>query len=149
MNDKVFVDSNILVYCRDLSEPEKRDRSMAWMEHLWRTRTGRLSYQVLQEFYVVVTQKLRPGLDPALARSDVRLLLAWQPVPADNRMMEAAWVLQDIFGFSWWDALIVAAAKLSGCGYLLSEDLQEGRLFDGIRILNPFRHQPGLAPPCA
>ena len=63
MSAKVFVDTNILVYCRDASEPEKQEQALAWMAGLWQTGRGRLSFQVLQEFYVTVTQKLKPGLD--------------------------------------------------------------------------------------
>ena len=59
MGAKVFVDTNILVYCRDASEPEKQQKAMAWMTRLWETGCGRLSFQVLQEFYVTVTQKLK------------------------------------------------------------------------------------------
>ena len=79
MTDKVFVDTNVLVYSRDASEPPKQRQAMAWMAHLWSTQTGRLSFQVLQEFYVTVTDKLQPGLDPHNARDDVRAMLAWHP----------------------------------------------------------------------
>lgn len=77
MSVKVFVDTNVLVYTRDASEPRKQEQAMAWMSHLWNGRAGRLSFQVLQEFYVTVTEKLTPGMDPKSARSDIRALLAW------------------------------------------------------------------------
>ena len=67
----VFVDSNVLVYARDTSEPEKQKKALAWIECLWSSGAGRLSFQVLQEFYVPVAEKLKPGLDVAHARSDV------------------------------------------------------------------------------
>jgi len=79
MSDNIFVDTNVLVYSRDLSEPEKQPQALAWMNHLWSTRTGRTGFQVLQEFYVTVTQKLVPGLDQESAREDVRSLLSWGP----------------------------------------------------------------------
>ena len=79
MSENSFVDTNVLVYSRDLSEPEKQPQALAWMNHLWSTRTGRTGFQVLQEFYVTVTQKLVPGLDQETAREDVRSLLAWGP----------------------------------------------------------------------
>lgn len=61
MPDLVFVDTNVLVYARDAARAEKQARAAAWMRHLWESRTGRLSFQVLQEYYVTVSAKLRPA----------------------------------------------------------------------------------------
>ncbi len=144
MTDLVFVDTNVLVYSRDTSEPGKQKQASAWMQHLWSTRTGRLSFQVLHEFYVTVTAKLKPGLDPETARSEVRLLFPWQPLAMDARIMEAAWAVQDRFNLSWWDALIVSAAQVADCRYLLTEDLQEAQQFDDVRVLNPFKNSPAV-----
>jgi predicted nucleic acid-binding protein len=69
----VFVDTNVLVYARDASEPDKQPQALAWTEHLWRTRTARLSFQVLQEYYAATTRKLKPGLSPEQARADILL----------------------------------------------------------------------------
>jgi predicted nucleic acid-binding protein len=142
MADKVFVDTNVLVYRRDTSEPEKQIQAMAWMTHLWKTQTGRLSFQVLQEFYVTVTEKLRPGLNSEEARRDVRSFLAWRPIAMDARVFEGAWLIQDQQKFSWWDALILSAAQVAECRYLLSEDLQENQELGNLRIVNPFRTAP-------
>ncbi len=142
MSAKVFVDTNVLVYCWDASVPEKQARATAWMAALWERRTGRLSYQVLQEFYVTVTAKLKPGLDINAARRDVRDLLAWKPLPVDSRVLEGAWLLQDRYGVSWWDALIMAAAQAAGCRYLLSEDFQAGMKVSDLMMINPFRTSP-------
>lgn len=142
MSAKVFVDTNVLVYCRDASEPEKQRQAEAWMAALWEGRTGRLSFQVLQEFYVTVTAKLSPGLPKEAARRDVRALLAWQPQAVDARVLAGAWRLQDRQRLSWWDALIMAAAQTEGCRYLLSEDFQDGWELDGLTVVNPFRRQP-------
>ena len=139
MSVEVFVDSNVLVYARDASEPEKQEKALAWMERLWSPGAGRLSFQVLQEFYVTVTEKLKPGLNVAHARSDVRSLLTWRPIPIDGRVIEGAWSIQDRFKLSWWDALIVSAAQIGGCRYLLSEDFQEGQRFGGLHVVHPFR----------
>jgi predicted nucleic acid-binding protein len=136
---KIFVDTNILVYCRDASEPEKQQQAMTWMAQLWETGCGRLSFQVLQEFYVTVTQKLNPGLDISLAQTDVRSLLTWRPLTIDGRVMAGAWFIQERYGLEWWDALIVAAAQISGCAYLLTEDLQEAQLLGNLEVINPFR----------
>lgn len=142
MTTKVFVDTNVLVYRRDASEPGKQERALAWMTYLWNLRLGRLSFQVLQEFYVTVTAKLDPGLDRETARGDVRALLAWQPLAADARMMEGAWNLQERFRLSWRDALVVAAAQAADCRYLLSEDFQEHQDLGGVKVVNPFQGVP-------
>ena len=75
MSAAVFVDTNVLVHSRDASERDKHNRARAWMAYLWGSRTGWLSFQVLQESYVTLTYKLDPGLDRASARDDVRSLL--------------------------------------------------------------------------
>ena len=137
-----FVDTNVLVYARDTSEPDKRPLAMAWMEHLWRTGTGRTSVQVLNEYYVTVTRKLSPGLDRTTARGDVRDLGAWRPTAVDPAIMATAWDLEDRFSLSWWDSLIVASAIDVGCDRLLSEDLQDGQEFDRLVVVSPFRHAP-------
>lgn len=134
----VFVDTNVLVYARDASEPVKQPKAAAWLEQLWRARTGRLSFQVLQEFYVTVTRKLDPGLTPNEARAEVRNFLAWQPVAVDGEMIEAAWLLEDRHSVSFWDALILAAAKSAGCERLLSQDLSDGSVYNGVEVVNPF-----------
>lgn len=138
MTATYFVDTNLLVYARDAGEPEKHPLAQAWLKYLWRSREGRLSTQVLQEYYQVVTRRLQPGLAPEAARADVRDLLLWQPVSVDAALIEKAWSVEDRFQLSWWDALIVGAAQHGGCGYLLSEDLQHAQQFDGLTVLNPF-----------
>ncbi len=115
---------------------------MAWLTHLWRTGNGRLSFQVLQEFYVTVTRKLSPGMTSDEARADVRSLEAWRPVATDERALEEAWALQDRFALSFWDALILSTAHIAGCERILSEDLQEGQELDGLRVVNPFETPP-------
>jgi predicted nucleic acid-binding protein len=138
MADRVFVDTNILLYARDAGQRAKQRVAYAWIAALWRRRTGRLSFQVLQEFYITATKKLKPGLAVGQARRDVRNLMVWNPVPADAALLESAWLLEDRLGFSWWDAQIVAAARRANCGVLLSEDMQHGLNVDGTVIVNPF-----------
>lgn len=142
MAGEIFVDTSVLVYSRDVSEGEKHQRARTWMSHLWTTRRGRLSYQVLQEFYVTVTEKLDPGLDRESARRDVRSFLPWRPVTVDTRVLEAAWSVQDRHRLSWWDSLIAAAAQVAGCAYLLTEDLQNDLMLGTVRVVNPFRVSP-------
>ena len=103
-------------------------------------RQGRISFQVLQEFYLKVTRKW-PHVQQD-ARSEVRDLLAWRPVTVDGVIIEHAWKIQDRYQISFWDALIVAAAKSASCRYLLTEDLQAGQDLDGLLVVNPFRNDP-------
>ena len=111
------------------------------MADLWRRREGALSYQVLQEFYTTVTRKL--GMARELARSDIRALLAWEPMATDNRILEAAWSIEERYGLSWWDSLIVGAAQVAGCPRLLTEDLQPGQDYAGVIVVSPFLTAPG------
>jgi predicted nucleic acid-binding protein len=138
----VFVDTNVLLYEWDTREPEKQARAIEWMRRLWESRRGRISYQVLTEFYVTATRKLKPGMAPAAAQRNVRTLFAWSPVRTDHRSLERAWELQEAHDLSWWDALIVAAAERVGCRYLLSEDLQHGAMVGGVTVIDPFRTEP-------
>ena len=94
------------------------------------------------EYYVTVTRKLRPGLDDGTARQDVQALLAWKPVTVDKQVLEQAWQVEDRHGLSFWDALILAAAQVGSCRYLLTEDLQDQQRIGGIVVVNPFRSTP-------
>jgi predicted nucleic acid-binding protein len=138
MTGLTFVDTNILVYARDAGEPAKQARAMDVLRVLWKSRLGRVSQQVLQEYYVTVTRKLKPGLPKEEARDDIAALLAWRPLVPSGSTLSKAWEIEDRFGLTWWDSLIVAAALANRCTWLLSEDLQDGQQIDGLRIQNPF-----------
>ena len=138
MTGPVFVDTNVFVYLHDDSEPQKKTRADEWISLLVRDRSGRVSFQVLQELYSTLTSKRRLKVDVAEARLIVRELAVWQPVAADLAMLERAWVLQDRFPLSWWDALIIAAVQTCECKVLLTEDLQHGQEFGAVRVVNPF-----------
>ena len=138
MTEPVFVDTNVLVYRHDASEPAKQARAEDWYQYVWRRRAGRLSFQVLQELYSTLTRKLTPRFDVDRARALVRDLAAWQPVATDVALLERAWRLEARFSLSWWDALIIAAAQASECRVLLTEDLQAGRMFETVRVVDPF-----------
>jgi predicted nucleic acid-binding protein len=144
MTAPVFVDTNVLIYALDEADPKKHAAARLWRTELWKGRRGRISYQVLQEFYVKVTQKW-PGAREQ-ARAEVRDLLAWQPVSADAALLERAWKIQDRYRLSFWDALIVAAAKAGSCRYLLTEDLQADQEINGVIVINPFRRDPAALP---
>ena len=138
MTERYFVDTNVLVYARDASEPGKQQQASTWLHALWSQGAGRISYQVLQEYYQVVTRRLTPGMPVEMARADIRDLLSWDPVKTDAAVLESAWTVEARYGLSWWDALIVGAAQRADCRYLLTEDLQHGQSLEGLTVLNPF-----------
>ena len=84
MKDNCYVDTTIFVCFRDSSEPEKQKIAGKWLEALWKSQTGRISIQVLNEYFVIVTQKLKPGMTTVNARQDVRNLISCHPVTVDN-----------------------------------------------------------------
>jgi predicted nucleic acid-binding protein len=134
----VFVDTNILTYADDQSDAFKQERAKTWLARLWGERTGRVSTQVLNEYYVNVTRKNKIGLKLGDARAKVRRFQLWQPWQIDHATVETAWGIEARFGFSYWDSLILAAAAHSGCKYLLSEDMQHLQQIDSVQIINPF-----------
>lgn len=142
MTGPVFVDANVIVYSRDTRDAGKQRRAEAWLRYLWDRGEGRLSGQVLHEYYVTVTRKLRPGMPAAEARADARALLAWLVSVPEAQLLEGAWHEQDRASLSWWDALLVAAAKAGGCRTLLTEDLPDGQDLSGLLVVNPFREAP-------
>jgi predicted nucleic acid-binding protein len=101
-------------------------------------------HQVLTEFDVTVTRKLLPGMTGPDARAEIRDLTAWKPVPMTDALFGAPSVIEDRFGLSFWDALIVSAARHAGCDQLLTEDLQNDQDFGGVRVLDPFHYEPGV-----
>lgn len=131
------------MYARDASDLEKQAIAASWIEHLWTSAGGRLSVQVLQEYYVTTTRKLDPGLPAEEARQDVRDLAAWRPIRIDEAIVEAAWRIEDRYKLSFWDSLIVGAAQAAGCEALLTEDLQHGLEVDGLHVVDPFRTPVG------
>jgi predicted nucleic acid-binding protein len=137
MSARSFLDTNILVYTDDKAAPAKQRRALELVAEHRRAGTGVLSLQVLQEYFVTVTRKLR--VDAAVARRKIELLSEFEVLTPDVADVLAAIDLHRLHGFSFWDALVVRAAKQSGCAILLSEDLQDTRTIDGVQIVNPFR----------
>ena len=143
----VFVDTNVFLYARDDADPDKQRAARLWQAELWKNRRGRISYQVLHEFYANAMQKWPPARESI--RADVRDLLAWQPVIVDDAVLERAWKIQDRHKLSFWDSLIVAAAQSAACHWLLTEDLHAGQNLDGVTVINPFMLNPDQLPQTA
>jgi predicted nucleic acid-binding protein len=140
--DLVFVDTNVFVYRLDAADAQKQARARAWLEQLWSERSGRVSYQVLVELYTTLTRKLAKPLAVAEAREAVQALSAWSPVVVDDKVLDGAWAIEARYGLSWWDALVVAAARVAGCRFLLTEDLQHGQELAGVEVVDPFLTEP-------
>ena len=133
-----FIDTNILVYAHDSSETIKQPVARAVLEGLWDSGRGALSTQVLQEFYAVTTRKSRPSMSPAEAREIVSLYGTWSLVVIEPPLILTASRLHERGHLSFWDALIIEAAKVAGATRLLTEDLADGQEFDGLIVANPF-----------
>jgi predicted nucleic acid-binding protein len=138
MTATAFVDTNVLVYARDATEPTKQRIARDWLRRLWMEQRGRTSMQVLAEYSVTVTRKLSPGLVPDDAWDDVEALYAWEPQQIDRDVLNRARDIERRYALSWWDSAIVAAAELQRCDVLLTEDLQHGMTCGAVRIWNPF-----------
>jgi predicted nucleic acid-binding protein len=139
MSDRVFLDTNVLVYLFDASAPGKQARTRALLEGEGTAGEAVISTQVLQEFYVAVTRKLARPLPEEEAERATRSLAVLPTVQIDTDMVLAAVVRSRERRLSFWDALVIQAALEGGCPRLLSEDLQHGQDVDGLRIENPFR----------
>lgn len=139
MTGLCFVDANVFVYADDPREPGKRAVANDWLTRLWSDRTGRTSAQALSEYFVTVTRKLPGPVNPDVAWQRVRSLAAWEPQAVDFDVLQRAFETHQRYSISWWDSLIVAAAQLQHCVLLLTEDLQDGAVFDSVTVRDPFR----------
>ena len=133
MSDRSFFDTNILVYADDKATPAKQRRAIDLVAEHRRAGTDVLSLQVLQEYFVTFTRKLH--VDAKIAR---RKLNCWPNSILSFQTSTTYSLPYRLHGFSSWDALVLRAAKQGACIVLLSEDLQPGRVIDGVQIVNPF-----------
>ena len=137
----VFVDTNVLLYAQDPRDVNKQERAEQWLAWCWQHRRARLSTQVLNELYANL-RRVAPQLPLDAARALVRRYRAWNPWVVDEVTVDIAWAMQDHHSLSYWDALMLAAARQIGCKALLTEDLQHDQDIDGVRIVNPFLARP-------
>jgi predicted nucleic acid-binding protein len=137
MSAKTFVDTNVLIYAHDVDAKAKHDVAKNVLLELWSQKTGVLSTQVLQEFYVNITRKIASPLPKDVAREVVKTYSIWcvEITPAE---IAAAFRIEDESRIGFWDALIVASAARSGAAQILSEDLNAKQMIAGIRVENPF-----------
>lgn len=138
MNGRSFVDTNVLVYCFDAGAPAKRKRALAIMEGDVDVGDLVLSTQILQEFYVTVTRKLKRPLSRKDAAAAVEDLARLPVVQIDLAMVLASIADCQKHQLSLWDTLVLQAALTAGCERVLTEDLQHGFAFGSLRVENPF-----------
>jgi predicted nucleic acid-binding protein len=136
--DRTFVDTNVLIYAHDIDAGRKHDVAKAVLRDLWAERAGVLSTQVLQEFYVNATRKLKKALARQAARGVVETYSAWCVDGITPSDVSAAFQIEDRARIGFWDALILAVAVRSGARRLLSGDLNSGQAIAGLTIHNPF-----------
>jgi len=134
---RAFFDSNILIYADDDGEPEKQQIARQFIERYFSVDAAVVSVQVLQEYFNVVTKKQK--MDASVARVKVELLSKFV---AHITLPEDVLLAADIFRLhklSFWDSMLVRSAKQAECKILFSEDMQNGRIIDGLQIINPFK----------
>lgn len=138
MSGKFFVDTNILMYAHDVAAGTKHDRAKALVEEMWRNRSGVLSTQVLQELCVNLRRKTKKPISLKAAREIIADYLAWEVVTNTGESILDALELENRYSISFWDALVVQAAVSSGAEVLYSEDLSNGQIYGGVRVVNLF-----------
>jgi predicted nucleic acid-binding protein len=136
MNEKSFLDTNVLIYTDDQDSPAKQTRALELFANLRRSNQGVISTQVLQEYFVTATRKLKVSW--SVARRKVELFSHLPLVQIDRELILAAIDLNDKHQFSFWDALIIQAAISANCKVLFTEDLQHQQRFGELEIINPF-----------
>jgi predicted nucleic acid-binding protein len=133
-----FIDTNILLYSisRNPKESLKRERAISLLED----DTGALSIQVLQEFYVQATRASRSDAIPhELAAGLIGAWCRYRIQDMTLPVLNSALQIRKVYGFSFWDSAIVAAARALGCDRVCTEDLSHGQVVDGLAIIDPFR----------
>jgi len=138
-DDKVFIDTNVIVYAYDISAGEKHSKAVEIIKGLWDTGSGITSTQVLQEFFVNVTRKITKPLDAVTAKEIVKDFLKWKTVIVDGEIIMDAIDIHSAYKYSFWDSVIIASAVGGGAGTLFSEDLSDKQTIKGIVIRNPFK----------
>lgn len=134
---RVFFDTNVLVYSLDLHDDKKRTRSLALIRECLENQSAVISTQVLQEFFTVAVKKLK--IEPLIARKHLMYFSEkLDVVQVTTALMQDAADRMILNPISFWDSLIVSAAKAGRCEELYTEDLQSGRVWDGVKVMDPF-----------
>ena len=138
MSDRVFVDRNILVYAHDRGAGARHDRAKALVSRIWEERSGLISTQVLQEFYINLRRKAKTPVGFEETKRLLHDYLRWEVVINDGESILAAVDFERRIRLSFWDALVVQAANSAGAETLYSEDFNHGQTYGRVRAVNPF-----------
>ncbi len=138
MNDKLFFDTNILVYANDSSEKVKQEIARSLLKDSLIKQNGVISVQVLSEFWVTVTQKIKNPLSVEIAEKELELFQLMEIVSLDYSLFKDALRFQQLIQISYWDSLILAASHSAGCKTIYTEDLNHGQITAGMERCNPF-----------
>ncbi len=138
MPGRIFVDTNILIYAHDNDAGTRHTIAKNIIKELWLNKTGVLSMQVLQEFYVKITRKIKTPIKHHTARMIVNDYMAWQVRITDPWLVKIAFNIEDRYKLSFWDSMIVAAAQSMKADILMTEDLNNGQNYNGVAVKNPF-----------
>ena len=138
MKDKVFLDTNILIYAHDIDAGIKHDVALSILKTIWQEETGIISTQVIQEFYVNVTRKIPNPITPVQARGIILNYFSWQVEAVEPHTILSASEIEEKYILSFWDSLIIATASQSEAVKILTEDLNHGQTIEGVLIENPF-----------
>jgi predicted nucleic acid-binding protein len=138
MSDKFFVDTNILMYAHDSSTGKKHERARELVEELWRSRSGVVSTQVLQELCVNLRSKSKRPLDAKAIQEIIEDYLSWHVVINTGESVLEALRLEGLYRISFWDALVIQAAESSTASILYTEDLSHRQHYGTVIVINPF-----------
>ena len=136
MARRCFLDTNVLIYSVDRADPAKQATALGLIARHAKERTGVISTQVLQEFYSAATRKL--GIEPIQAREQLRAFRVFDIVQVTPAIIEDGVDCSILNLISFWDGLIVASASAAKCAELLSEDLADRQIIQGVAVRNPF-----------
>ena len=137
MTKTAFFDTNIVVYADDPSSPDKQARAVELITEHANAGNAVFSLQVMQEYYAAATRKL--GIAPEVAQRKVELMSQMKVVQFSPEDVIAAIELHRLRQISFWDAMIVHAARVGGASVLFSEDLQPDSVWGKLKVINPFR----------
>jgi predicted nucleic acid-binding protein len=133
---RYFIDTNVLVYADDADAPVKRKRAQELIREGLTSGDAVLSTQILQEYFVVATRKLKVSAEAA--QKKVELFATMDVVTVGVDVVDDAIKLHRLNAISFWDALVVQCARAAGCTTLFTEDLQDGQVIEGVKVQNPF-----------
>ncbi len=137
---KVFIDTNLLVYTIDKKDTRKQEAARGFLKKMIQEHIPVISTQIIQEFYVVATAKLKA--DPLVVKNIIHNFHNMELIKIDLELIEQAIDISVLSQISFWDSLVIAAAEKANCEYVVSEDLNTGQLYRGVKLLNPFT-EPG------